>query len=358
MSGATFGARDIARESSAWRASAAALAAFVDASLPNRRDVWGGYIARADRPTWGKVTTAPAKFRRGLDLLSPAVLARHFGARDESQVIGLHTTSVDDTSRWFGLDFDVHEDDGAPITPAHREAVNAACAWCVRALSDSCALLCEDSDGDGGRHLWVRFDAPVETPALYVWLTALAAACREATGYAPETYPKQARLPLNSHGVPQCGNWLRLPGLHHTRAHWSRFVTADGAWASGADAVATLLSWAPTPAAVIPPLSAWPQPAPRVRPDYRLPLTVPTNRAYRIERYVAKVPHGVAGTGRSNHLYRLAAFLRHDMQCSDSEALPVLFAWNGGNLPPLSDVKIRETWENAATYGHGGARAA
>lgn len=71
----------------------------------------------------------------------------------------------------------------------------------------------------------------------------------------------------------------------------------------------------------------------------------------RIARYVDKLPHGVAGTGRSNHLFRLAAFLRHDVLCSSAEALPILAAWNSGNAPPLPDWKVTQTWENAEQYG-------
>lgn len=353
-----------ATEATGWHAQAEALAAFVVAHLPNRTDVWGGYLPPAHRVPDRAVTyTAPAILRRGSVTLTGARLIRHFRATDGGDTIGLHTTSPDDTSRWFGLDFDVHEEDadGADLT-THRLRVDEAVAWCVDALGERCALLLEDSNGNGGRHLWARFDAPVSTPALFVLLATTADACEQATGYRPETYPKQPNRPRKKDGAPQLGNWLRLPGLHHTRPHWSRLARPGDAWQSGADAAALLLAWPATPANAVPPLSAYPKPAAPPASSgvpYRRPgetLERPSQRADRIARYVDKLPHGTAGTGRSDHCYRLACFLRYDMGCTDAEALGVLHAWNCGNMPPLPEWKVAETWENAATYG--GRRAA
>ncbi len=334
----------------AWVTAAPRLAAFTFAHLPNRVDVWGGYVHPDHRAQWGKTLTLPAKKRRGVVQLTPAALARHFAAQHGGDVIGLHTTSPVDTSRWFGLDFDVH-DEGASDTPAHRAVVQAAFAWCVQQLRRDCQLVLEDSNGNGGRHLWVRFDTPVSTPSLHAFLLRLLDACHAATTHRPEAYPKQARLVFNNKGKKQVGNWLRLPGLHHTRPHWSRLGVPGGKWQSGAAAVDIWLQWPATPAAVIPPLQE-----PEVPPAPKamgLPLSAAgvRNRAAAIARYVAKLPHGVAGTGRSNHLYRLACFLMYDMECRSDEALPVLHAWNSGNTPPLTEAKVVETWENAAAYG-------
>jgi hypothetical protein len=349
--------RDLIAEAAGWHRHATTLAAFVFDRLPNRADVWGAYITPARRPperpfTW----TAPAKTRRGEVHLSTLQLVRHFTARDGGDVIGLHSTSPEETCRWLGLDFDVHpEDMDAGDVETLREQVSAGFAWCVDALGERVSLLLEDSNGRGGRHLWAYFDEPVSSPALFVWLSVIAADCRTATGYTPELRPAQARLPLDKEGRTKFGNWLRLPGLHHTRAHWSRLALAGEDWQSGAEAAATLLRWPATPANVVPPLDSWPVPetvtAPMRVSARRVIGEKPNHRAVRIERYVEKLPHAIAGTGRSNHLYRLACFLRHDMQCSSAEALPVLHAWNAGNAPPLSSSKVEDTWANAAEYG-------
>lgn len=75
--------RDLAGEAGAWRTDATHLAAFSDARLVNRRDVWGGYYPRGMRETLGKVHTAPRVKDRGTVTLSRSVIARHFAARDE-----------------------------------------------------------------------------------------------------------------------------------------------------------------------------------------------------------------------------------------------------------------------------------
>lgn len=343
--------RDLTTEAREWATHTVDLAAFVETHLPNRVDVWGAYLPESARvPNEPNVWTAPMKSRRGIEILSAAHLAQHFAPRNAGDVLGLHTTSPDNTSRWFGLDFDVHDE--CVDQDAQRAAVAEGFAWCVDALGERAALLLEDSNGNGGRHLWGYFDAPVETPALFVFLSAVAGACLEATGYRPEIYPKQPRLGLTRDGTQQVGNWLRLPGRHHTKAHWSRLAFPGEEWQSGANAAALMLRWPATPASVIPPFDAYaaiatPKPVKQQFPK----LLVGGARADRIARYVDKLPHGVAGSGRSNHLFRLAAFLRHDMQCTDTEALAILHAWNAANSPPLPEWKVRTTWENAGQYG-------
>lgn len=350
------------KDAAGWREHAEPLAEFVLTHLPNRIDRWGAYLRPAYRQAdKSKVWTAPAAARRGIDFLSRGVVRQHFCARDGGDTIGLHTTSDENTSRWLGFDFDVHEEPGAAVSDKKRASVETAFWWCVDALGERCSLLLEDSDGDGGRHLWTRFDAPIDTPALYVFAASIAEACKDATGELPETFPKQARLQLNREGGKMLGNWLRLPGRHHTRPYWSRLALADGAWRSGADAAAVFLSWASTPADAVPPIESWPVSAtpPVTTTPYdprREPFGTPRSRADRIENLVRKVPHGTAGSQRSDRLFYLAAVLRHDLQCHAVEALPILRAWNLGNTPPLPDWKIEDTWQNAGNYG--GRRAA
>ncbi|WP_434480980.1 TOTE conflict system archaeo-eukaryotic primase domain-containing protein [Gemmatimonas sp.] len=342
--------RDLAREAEGWARLASPLSDFVFGTLPNRTDVWGGYVHPNDRETWGKVLTAPAKRSRGKRTLSPSVLERHFRASHGGDVIGLHTTSPSNTSRWGGMDFDVHSDDGE-IPAEHRHRVQQAFAYCATAMATAGPVLLEDSDGDGGRHIWIRFTEPVPTSHLFVWLTTIAEDCHRATSYRPETFPKQPRLELNNRKEQKVGNWLRLPGRHHTRSHWSRLAEVGGRWQSGAEAAALLLAWSSTPATVIPAASV---PVVTKRPTtvgLSLSPTGLSNRALEIARFVAKLPVGGDGSGRSDRLYKLAAFLVHDMRCTDDEALPVLRAWNSGNTPPLSEAKVIGTWENAVAYG-------
>lgn len=357
-------ARDVEAEAEGWRCEADVLAAWCDAHLVNRRDVWGGYWPHGMRETLGKIRTAPRVVDRGRHTLTADVLRRHFEGRDVGDVCGLHTTSTDNTSRWLALDFDTH---GTDVTLADRARVANAAEWCTEQLAERGAgVLLECSDGGGGQHVWVRFEAPVATADVFAWLTDLVDRCADAMDVRPETFPKQATVPDGAFG-----NWVRLPGRHHTRAHWSRLARPGTQWVSGADAASLLLTdWPATPAAAVPPASVWPQPEPTGAPMTRYPMRcladVPRDRARVIARYCANLPHGAEGTARSDRLFALARFLRHGMHCTTDEALPIIQAWNAGNTPPLGDAKVRTTWANAERYAStplhlrisGGRRAA
>ncbi len=326
-------------EATGYSALAHALATFADQRLVNRRDVWGGYWPNGMRETLGKVYTAPRVKDRGRVLLAPSVLRQHFASRDAGDVIGLHSTSESDSSRWLAFDIDAHDE---TVTPETTRL--SACYLAERLAERGAAVLLEDSDGAGGYHVWIHFEAPVATAAAYEWARRLADDCASATGLRPETFPKQASA------AGAFGNWLRLPGRHHTRSHWSRVCRPGEAWASGADAATCVLSWPATPADVVPPVDAWPQPQRVHTPLVVATNDAPTDRARIIAAYVRRLPHGKAGSARSDRLFSLARFLRHGMQCSDAEALPVLHAWNSGNAPPLPEAKVLITWQNAATY--------
>lgn len=327
-----------------WPQYADALAGFWLA-LANRTDVWGGHWPLSLRDQLGKLYTAPIIARRGRDLLTADVIRRHMLGADVGDVIGLHTTSPANTSHYAAFDLDAH---GEAPTPEHVARVAAALRWLIATLADRCALLCEDSDGRGSFHLWMRFAVAVPTEALFHWLHGIASHCHAATGVRPEIYPKQARIPRDGFG-----NWLRLPGRHHTRSHWSRVCRPGDPWASGDDAARVMLEqWPTTPVAVVPPYVA-PVVASAPSPyafTVRSLVDTPRDRAAVIRRYLDKLPHGDAGTERSTKLFHLARFLRHAMQCTDLEALPILHAWDAGNRPPLGSAKIITTWSNAGKY--------
>jgi hypothetical protein len=100
----------------AWASRAAGLADWAWTRLVNRTDVWGGYNPVQDRDrqiTWadgttvplGSTTTRPAKAKRGQISLTLPVLACHFRATPE-HIVGLHTTSPDNTCRWGAIEVD------------------------------------------------------------------------------------------------------------------------------------------------------------------------------------------------------------------------------------------------------------
>ena len=334
--------RDLNAEARAWRQLASDVAS-VYMKLVNRRDVWGAYVSPERRTAGMAMTyTAPGKTKRGTVTLEAWRLRRHVLGVSHGDVIGLHSTSTDDTSRWLAFDLDAH----GPQEPAYHQALTLAAGWLAVQLDKAGAVpLVEDSNGAGGYHVWIYFPEPLPTAQVYAWGDALAERARLDFSVAVETYPKQA----SARGA--FGNWLRLPGLHHTRPHWSRVAWRGGEWQSGADAVRTFVEWPATPIHVVPPLSAWPL---RSMGGKNTATTItgiiPTDRAPVIRAYLRKLPHGSAGTERSNKLFSLARFLRHGMGCTDAEALPILRAWNAGNTPPLDDDKVMATWANSATY--------
>src|SRR4051794_17631387 len=113
----------------AWSARALDLGRWAWAHLVNRCDAWGGYRAPHE---WDREYTRPDGTRGKLGQtttrkgqLRPAVLAGHFRARDRAGLVGLHSTSPENTSRWGALDIDWH----GPSSTAPEVNLRAALAW-------------------------------------------------------------------------------------------------------------------------------------------------------------------------------------------------------------------------------------
>jgi hypothetical protein len=188
---------------------------------------------------WDKARTwPPNRDQRVGGALCLDVLERHFRGKDCGHVIGLHTTSANNTGRWLAFDMDAH--DGATDGSANLQDALTLSAWLK---GEGYAALLEDSDGGNGIHVWILFDEPAPTERIHALGQQALAECRLTC----ELFPKQPQL------VPgKYGNWLRLPGRHHTRSHFSR-TWNDGAWRSGADAVAAILGAPVNPTTDLPP---------------------------------------------------------------------------------------------------------
>jgi hypothetical protein len=278
----------------AWAVRADDLARWAWGRLVNRVDVWGAYTPPARRgkkytkadgteDRVPKSYTAPARKDRGRVTLTGAVLARHFRGAAPEHVIGLHSTSPDNTSRWGRIDIDWHDE--AAQAPAAN--LSAAMAWHDRLREEGFRPLLTDSNGAGGYHLGFLLARPAPTADVFAFLRSLTADhARHGIPAQPETFPKQRKVaPLGKKG--QYGNWLRLPGRHHTLEHWTR--AWDGAaWLEGADAVAWLLSFEGDDPALLPPAPPRPgrgvppdgAPGPRRRSPFRAAATGDARRAY------------------------------------------------------------------------------
>lgn len=202
----------------AWLADAEPLADWAFSRLIARRDVFGAYNRDG-----GQYTAHEA--------LTRDVLLAHFRG---GRVIGAHTTSTDGLCLAITWDIDAHDDKADPDA-------NWRFALAVRdrlAGLGLDALIC-DSNGKGGYHVRAFFKKPIPAAVAY-WLGERISADWADHGFAspPEFFPKQPELTL----AAPYGNWLRLPGRHHKRPHWTRIhEPAADRWLDGPAAVQRLL---------------------------------------------------------------------------------------------------------------------
>jgi hypothetical protein len=317
----------------AWGRRAPALADWVLARLVVRTDVWGGYVRVEDRGkeftrrdgTKGKLPkslTRPAKAKRGKEVLTRNVIVRHFRPRSADDIIGIHTTSPENFSRWGATEVDRHSEDAGPDPEVNWRA---ALCWYERAVSLGWHPLLTDSDGKGGYHLRLLFAELVPTRRVFWYIRWLTRNFHDF-GFAkhPETFPKQVAI-----APDRFGNWLRVFGMHHTEKHWSR-VWDGSRWLDGNEAVEFILSLSGDPATLIPE---------DIEAQYRVPL------------YLAKLPHLCEGQGRDDIAYNLLAFLVRDLALQDEEALDWAEEWDRGNSPPKGRDRLREILANVHQYG-------
>jgi hypothetical protein len=120
---------------------------------------------------------------------------------------------LDSTCRFVVVDIDAHGPEDDPEN-------NWQLARCVaqRAEYRGVATLVFDSNGKGGYHVWCVFGKSVPSSEAWrfgKWLVHGWA--NLGLVKAPETFPKSPHL--SGKGF---GNWVRLPGHHHKRSHWTR----------------------------------------------------------------------------------------------------------------------------------------
>jgi hypothetical protein len=187
----------------------------------NREDRFGQY--RRSRQE-GKRLAITRKAR-----LTTDILRRHFSGK---AVLGLLTTDSEGRCRWAVIDIDRHGDEGSAVANE-----KAAIALYDRGTQLGCQCILEDSNGRGGFHLWLLFNGPVPAARLYPFAKGLVHDWHDLGLQAePEVFPKQGTLKAG-----RTGNWVRIPGHHHSLPHWSR-IWDGGRWLAGEEAVKTLLN--------------------------------------------------------------------------------------------------------------------
>lgn len=233
-----------------WRARATELAEWTYQHLVNRTDVWGRYLPKRNRE-WKEgvvnhAITAPFRDERGKVLLGVSSLEKHFRTRDEGGVLGLHSTSAEITSRWFAIDIDLHDPEELSVT---REGNFVAAKFWRNALAArGFDPLLMDSNGRGGFHILVVFADAMSTHSVHQFAKQLVEDyAKRGLDEAPQVFP----------GKPEWhhyGDWLRLPGRHHTHDHYTRVWNdepwADSDWLEGHDAIDRLLAMRPADSTV------------------------------------------------------------------------------------------------------------
>lgn len=227
------------RIASEWRERAPELADWVMTHLVNRTDVWGRYVQRRseqDEAGTG-VVTAPFRDERGKVFLDADSLKKHFKVRSGSGVLGVHSAGVDQTSRWLAVDVDLHDPDDLSVTREGNFA--AAHGWWRMLVEQGFDPLLLDSNGMGGYHLLVLFAEPMATRSVHDFGKRLVADYRKrGLDNPPEIFPGEPRW-------DHYGDWLRLPGRHHTRSHYTRVWNdepfTDQPWLEGHEAINRLL---------------------------------------------------------------------------------------------------------------------
>ncbi|MFA6244968.1 MAG: PriCT-2 domain-containing protein, partial [Candidatus Hydrogenedentales bacterium] len=200
--------------------------------------VWDNMINRTD--VYGQYNLKGKSFAEH-NPLTREFLRRHI---KRETVIGLYTTSPKSTSKWCCWDFDQHDESGSAVLTAEKNL--QAALHLAAFLSEAAAVpLVEDSNGNGGYHVWVRFNEPAPTHRVRAWAKWF------NTDAPAELYPKQDRVSAEP-GPGHYGNFVRLFGKHHKRDHVSKFWC--NGWLEGDEATEYLLTeWDATPVDLLPP---------------------------------------------------------------------------------------------------------
>lgn len=334
------------------------LTAWTRSRLVNRTDVWGGYCRLDGRSeSFPGPYTKPALALRGRRSLGYGTIYWNYaaGAYDSNiapeRIVGLHAVSQSNTSLWGAIEVDQH----GPKNPAVA-AVNlaAAMSWYARLVSLGFRPLLTDSNGAGGYHLRTIFAEAIPSPIAFSFMAWLASD-HERYGMAsqPETFPKQRRVEPSK----PFGNWLRLPGRHHTREHWS--TVWDGSrWLAGHDAIDFILSLQGDPAELIPaevtksaaeedehererrqcqPVYA---PPPNVRCD-------PDSIVSRARAYIAKKPIAVSGNRGHDALFNVACALVIGFALPRPDAEILLREYSERCEPRWSEAEIQHKLNDA-----------
>jgi hypothetical protein len=236
-----------------WQARSRELGEWAMQRLVNRRDVWGQYAllapheAREAGRSYKAMTLPVPSMREGEDMVTLDKLTRHFASRrhHRPQLIGLHASSAEGTSRWLAIDIDNHDLEAVGAEERARRNLVGALQWWRQFQQLGYEPMLFDSSGAGGYHLWVLFAEPAPTADVYGLVKRIAETWEpNHLEEEPEIFPKKPK-------PGSLGSWFRLPGMHHTRPHYSRLWSGDewlsDPWLDGHAAIDAMLQNLPGP---------------------------------------------------------------------------------------------------------------
>lgn len=310
---------------------AAPLAEWTMARLVCRTDAWGAYQHGSQVTKYGTLTQA--------------LLERHY--RGES-IVGLHTADADNRCRCGAVDIDMHGNE----EPIDRSIINrrAGVHWHNFLVRIGFRPLLYSSNGKGGYHLRILLAEPIDAGRVHAFLKRLVSDYeRLHLSAPPEIFPKQPDVRKCAKGL---GNWIRLPGRHHKREHWSMAWEGEK-FLQGEAAVLHMLALQGDPPWLIPDtaishqLSAIRQPK-KAESGRRI---AESGIDRRVELYMRCLPNLGEGQGRDDVAYRFGCYLTRDMALPKDRALDWLAAWDEGNRPPKGRERLLAILNNCLIYG-------
>lgn len=193
----------------AWQQNAQHIAEWQIRYMVNRTDQATYWTADGWRAAPEDVA---GRLRQNCRSLSPTVVYSH---------------NADGLCKWVCLDFDNHDSD--PDVAQRNMNIATGILNTLTELGVICAL--EDSDGQGGSHLWAFFAPAIPIADAYRFAKFLRS---DYPNDDIETNPKQR-------SAKSWGNGVRLPGHHHKRSHVSRFW-GDAAWLDAEESIELMLN--------------------------------------------------------------------------------------------------------------------
>lgn len=314
--------------------------------LVNRADCYGRYFFRLQ----GLHPNDYAVFNQPIPVGSCTVwqpvtvdlVRRHFLTWDTPGIIGLHSTSADNTCRWIEWDIDQHDPN---VTALAERNYLAAMTWYKRLCDLGFMPLLWHSNGKGGFRLNIRFDPPVAAANAFSfghWVS------RDWQDFAlpeePEVFPKQASITTTA---KQAGNYARLIGRHHKRHYHPEIYNGEG-WLRNEEAVQYLLGLSGQVPSLIPQESLCFVPPPKRREQqtraasaFYFPALPSVGPTLKRAREILHCWRGANVGSRNAVLFRAGCSLGERLPITAEDHERALLEFNGRFPDPLTDREVQ-----------------